>query len=125
MLIDAGLSVERHFDHFLDNTKDEEWLAEVGCRGWYAITHDRRIRSKPNEKAAVFKANVGLFVVIGKAPLPQLAENFIATFPKIKQFIEKHPAPFIAKVYRPDGKTGELIHTQSGRVEMWESYKSG
>lgn len=124
MLIDAGLSVERHFDHFLDTTKDEEWLPEIGRCGWYAITHDQRIRYKPNEKAAVFKANVGLFVVIGKAPLPQLAENFIATFPKIIQFAEKHPTPFIAKVYRPDGKTGELKHAHSGRVELWESFKS-
>jgi PIN like domain len=123
ILSEAGLSVEKHFDHFKDTTKDEEWLAEIGRRGWYAITHDQRIRYKPNEKAAVFEAGVGLFIVIGKAPFPQLAENFIATFPKIKQFVEKHPTPFIAKVYRPDGRTGELRQAQSGRVEMWESYK--
>ncbi len=123
ILIRAGLSVEKHTDHFQDDAKDEEWLAEIGRRGWYAITHDQRIRYKPNEKAAVFHADVGLFIVIGKAPFPQLAENFIATLPKVKRFIDQHPCPFIAKIYRPDKKTKALQLNQPGRVEMWESYK--
>lgn len=124
ILIDAGLSVERHIDLFPDTAKDEEWLTEIGRRGWYAITHDQKIRYKPNEKAAVFIAGVGLFIVIGKVPFPQLAENFIATLPKIKRFVDQHPRPFIAKIYRPDGKTRKLQQNQPGRVEMWEPYKS-
>lgn len=97
ILSEAGLSVEKHFDHFQDATKDEEWLAEIGRRGWYAITHDQRIRYKPNEKAAVCEAGVGLFIVIGKVPFPQLAGNFIATLPKIKRFVEQHPVPLLQK----------------------------
>ena len=75
-------------------------------------------------KKPLYVAGVGLFIVIGKVPFPQLAENFIATLPKIKRFVEQHPRPFIAKIYRPDEKARVLQQNQSGRVEIWESYSS-
>jgi hypothetical protein len=53
ILCHAGLRVERHADHFAPNCPDEEWLGTVAARGWVAITHDQRIRYKPNELAAV------------------------------------------------------------------------
>ncbi|MGH9423743.1 MAG: hypothetical protein ACRD3J_27460 [Thermoanaerobaculia bacterium] len=43
----AGLLVERHADHFAPDTPDEEWLEAIGRRGWVALTHDMRIRYKP------------------------------------------------------------------------------
>jgi len=39
--------------------------------------------------------------VIGKAPFPELATHFVATVPKVSEFVEQHEAPWIAKVYRP------------------------
>jgi hypothetical protein len=121
ILTAAGIRVERHIDHFPDTAKDEEWLAAIGQRGWYALTHDQRIRYKPNEKAAVIQAGVGLFVLVGKAPFAELATNFIATLPKIEKFIEQTPRPFIAKIYRPDEKTRKLRPNSPGRVEIWVS----
>jgi hypothetical protein len=38
---------------------------------------------------------------VGKAPLKELAENFVATMPRIREFLARHNAPLIAKVYRP------------------------
>jgi PIN like domain len=122
ILIQAGLSVIRHDDLFPDTTTDEEWLREIGRQGWFAITYDQKIRYKPNEKAAVLKFDVGLFILIGKAPFTHLAYNFIETLPKICHFVEQHPRPFIAKIYRPDGKIGELSEGKPGRVEMWEPF---
>ncbi len=52
ILRDAGLAVERHTDHFAHDCEDNEWLREVAARGWVALTHDARIRYKPNELAA-------------------------------------------------------------------------
>jgi hypothetical protein len=43
VLSQAGLTVERHHDHFAPDCPDEEWLAAVGSPGWVAITHDTRI----------------------------------------------------------------------------------
>ena len=48
ILRDAGLTVERHADHFAHDCPDETWLEVVGKRGWAAITHDGRIRYKPS-----------------------------------------------------------------------------
>lgn len=48
ILKSSGLTVERHADHFSDTTPDETWLEVVGKRGWIALTHDHRIRYKPN-----------------------------------------------------------------------------
>jgi hypothetical protein len=96
----AGLQVERHRDHFAPDCPDAEWLEAVGRNGWVAITHDRRIRYKPNELAAVVKHGVGLLVVIGKAPFPDLARSFVANSAAIERFVAARTPPYIAKLYR-------------------------
>jgi PIN like domain len=68
----AGFAVERHRDHFLPDCPDEDWLAEVGKRQWVALTHDTRIRYKPNELAAVIRHGLRLLVIVGKVPFPEL-----------------------------------------------------
>lgn len=119
ILRDAGLSVERHADHFAQDCPDPDWLHEVGRRGWIAITHDRRIRYKPNELAAVMQHRVALLVVIGDAPFPALAIPFVLTIPRIITFIERHTPPYIAKVYRPAAKEAAVDPASPGRVELW------
>jgi hypothetical protein len=54
-LRDAGLTVERHADHFAPDCPDDQWLEVIGKRGWVTITHDRRIRYKSHELAAVMR----------------------------------------------------------------------
>ena len=65
-----------------------------------ALTHDARIRYKPNELAAVIRHRVRLLVIVGKAPFPDLAASFVATRSRIEAFLEDAAAPIIAKVYR-------------------------
>jgi len=115
----AGLTVERHADHFAPDTPDEVWLAEIGKRGWIALTHDRRIRYKPNERDAVIRHGVALLVIVGNAPFPDLAQAFVATIPRIEQFLASHQAPFIAKVYRPSSDKIARSRTEPGRIELW------
>ena len=116
---EAGLTVERHADHFAADCPDEDWLTEVGSKRWIAITHDQRIRYKPNELAAVIDNRVALLVVIGQAPYPELAQAFVATYPRIESFIQKHQAPYIAKVYRSPASDPGKDSGTSGRVELW------
>lgn len=79
ILREAGLTVERHADHFVADTPDEQWLEAIGRHRWIAITHDGRIRYKPNELSAVMRHRVPLLVVIGHAPYPELAQAFVTT----------------------------------------------
>lgn len=117
----SGLTVERHADHFRDNTPDEDWLREIGRRGWIVLTHDRRIRYKPNEREAVFRHGVGLLVIIGAAPFPDLARDFVTTRPRIERFLARHRPPFIGKIYRPSPAELALRAKALGRVELWLS----
>jgi hypothetical protein len=114
-----GLTVERHADHFAPDTTDEVWLEFVGRRGWVALTHDRRIRYKPNERDAVLRHGVALLVVVGAAPFADLARAFVATRPRIERFLEQNTPPFIAKVYRPSPADTRRTDPASGRVELW------
>lgn len=119
ILAAAGLKVERHADHFKPDCPDDEWLEAVGKKGWIAISHDRRIRYKPNELEAVVRHRVALLVVIGKTPLPNLAQHFVTTVPRILDFLDAHPAPLIAKVYRPS-PADLLKHAGApGSISLW------
>ena len=115
----AGLQVKRHADHFPHDCPDPVWLEEIGQRGWIAITHDGRIRYKPNELAAVIQHRVALLVIIGHAPYPQLARAFVATQDRIFDFLERHNPPFIAKVYRPHATEVATNPGTPGSVALW------
>lgn len=119
ILRDAGLTVERHDDHFSPWTPDEEWLATVGERGWVAITHDRRIRYKPNELEAVIANRVALLVLVGKSASEELAQAFVATHPAIERFISKRSPPFVAKVFRGARPASSGARWSTGRIELW------
>ena len=119
ILRNAGILVERHADHFAPDCPDDEWLSSIAERGWIAISHDRRIRYKPNELAAVVQHRVTLLVIVGDSPYAELARSFVATLPRILAFIAAHRPPVIGKVYRPS--PAELVKDPDarGRVERW------
>ena len=118
-LVAAGLSVERHGDLFPPDGTDEQWLAHVGKYGRIALTHNERIRYTPNELSAVVHHDVALFVIVGKAPLPRLASNFIATMPAIMSFISNHSPPYIAKVYQARPEALARNPSAHGSVSLW------
>jgi len=93
--------------------------AFVGAKRWVALTHNSRIRYTPNEKRAVISHGVRLLVLIGQAPYPELAKSFVATRFRIEAFLQKHEAPFIAKVYR--ALPAELAKNASapGHIALW------
>lgn len=115
----AGLAVERHADHFAHDTPDATWLEAVGKRRWIVLTHDRRIRYKPNELKSVVEHRVALLVIIGKAQYPDLARAFVASVPAIESFLAKRRPPFIAKVYRPSAAEVASRASAAGRIELW------
>jgi hypothetical protein len=119
ILKSGGVKVERHADHFTHDTPDETWLEAVGKRGWIALTHDRRIRYKANERDAVIRHGVALLVIVGAAPFPELGRSFVITLPAIENFLHSHKPPFIAKVYRPSPAESAQRSAAPGRVERW------
>jgi len=119
ILTAAGLTVERHHDLFPPDGSDEQWLEHCGRNGRIAITHNERIRYTPNELAAVQIHRVPLIVVIGKAPLADLAHNFVNTLPKIEEFVTSNSPPYIAKVYRPAPAHAARDPHAPGSISRW------
>ena len=115
----AGLRVERHPDHFAHDAPDTKWLEAVGKHGWIVLTHDRRVRYKPNELNAVIEHGIALLVIVGKASFPNLARAFVASVAVIEGFLVRHKPPFIAKVYRPSPAEVARRASAPGRVELW------
>ena len=73
----------------------------IGPKQWVAITHDARIRYKPNERDAVVRNASSYWSLSEKQPFAELALNFVNTLPRIDRFLAQNDAPLIAKVYRP------------------------
>ena len=119
VLAAAGLNIQRHDNLFAPTGHDEEWLEYVGKNRLIAITRDQRIRYSPNELAAVVRHGVSLLVVVGKAPLPELAENFVNTRTRIERFLGKQKPPYIAKIYRPSAQQMLADSHAPGRIELW------
>ena len=57
--------------------------------------------------------------MIGNALFPQLAKHFVATRPKIDEFVAGHAAPWIAKVYRPSVTELAKNLDAPGSVSLW------
>ena len=116
----ANLRVERHSDHFAPDCEDTLWLSEVAARGWISLTHDGRIRYKPNELAAIIRSRATVLVVVGKARYADLAQNFVMTMPRVQSFLHAHRTPpVIGKVYQPLPAERARDAQAPGRVELW------
>lgn len=59
-----GEGVRHLRDEFDPATPDTVWLPEIGRRGWYLITRDKRIARKPAEVRALKGAGIGGFVFV-------------------------------------------------------------
>ncbi len=103
----VGVVVEVHDDHFLQDARDEEWLQEVGQRGWIVLTRDDRIRYRLHERTALLQAGVRAFVLVRRSLSGSaMAEAFVQALPAMQRFVAQHQAPFIARV------------TQTGNVSL-------
>jgi len=102
----AGYRVERHSAHFPPGALDPDFIPVIGQHAdWIALTHDSRQRYNPDERDAVMRSGVPLFIHMGQLPHPELAASFVLLAPRLIRFREKHAPPFIAKAYRPEQKS--------------------
>ena len=100
-LREIGETVEIHDDHFVPDAKDEDWLLEVGKRGWIVFTKDDRIRYRVTERTAIVTAKVRAFVLTStQLQGTEMAAAFIEALPRIKRLVASKARPFIARVSR-------------------------
>ncbi len=104
-LRNKGVEVIAHDDVFHHNTKDEEWLSIAGNNGWLVFTKDKWIKYRKNEFEALSTYSVGMFVLSrGNFKGEEMAQIFINSLSRIKNFIKKNTPPYIVIIDR----TGKL-----------------
>lgn len=100
----SGVTVEIHDDHFPQNVQDEDWISDVGKRGWVVLTKDDRIRYRPAALDAYRRHKVRVFVFgSGEMKGQEMAEAFVKALPKIARFALTKTAPFFARISRSGG----------------------
>jgi predicted nuclease of predicted toxin-antitoxin system len=97
----AGCQVEVHDDHFSPDARDEEWLAQVGSKGWVVLTKDKRIKYRALELAAAVSARAKVFTLTaGSVQGGEMAEIFLKAMARIKNYVAENDPPYIVKVSR-------------------------
>jgi hypothetical protein len=105
----AGAEVQVHDSLFPIGTRDDEWLHEVGGRGWVVLHKDKHIRRRATELEALKKAKIAAFVLTsGNLTGDEMAIAFVKALKKIHRMARHQPRPFIAAVSR-DGRVSLLF----------------
>ena len=78
---------------------DEEWLADVGQRGWVVLMKDTRIRRRPSERDALAAAGVRAFCLVsGQLRAEEQTARFVSNLGRILRQA-RTPGPYIYGVY--------------------------
>lgn len=98
----AGEQIRVHDELFPQDARDEDWLPEVGRRGWIVLTKDTRIRYRAAEVAALLAARVRAFVLGARGDLQgtEIAAIFVKALPAMKRVLSETDPPFVAHVSR-------------------------
>lgn len=90
-----------HDDNFARDAKDQDWLAEVGKRGWVVLTKDKRFQNRDLELQAVASSKVAVFMLTaGSIQGSEMADIFVRSIVKIGNVAKSNRRPFIATVSR-------------------------
>jgi hypothetical protein len=104
-----GLSVTLHDEAFPQGTADEDWLPEIGRRGWILLTKDDRIRSSTAQRGILLRAGVRAFILSSaNLPGPAMAEAFGAAAKRMLRLAAAERRPFIARL-SPSGEVKLLV----------------
>ncbi|MEH2001186.1 MAG: hypothetical protein V7L00_20965 [Nostoc sp.] len=97
----AGVTIKIHDEHFDKGAEDVDWLPQVGKMGWVVLTKDGKISNNLLERIAVARAQVKMFIFASQSVSgADMAAIFLKAIVPMQEFVRKHPAPFIAKIYR-------------------------
>ncbi len=111
-LKEIGLNVEKHDDHFEQNTLDIIWLEECGNRDWVVISSDKAIKKNVLEKQALMESKLAsFFFTSAEITTEQQIQVVKKGLKRIANLILSNKKPFIARLDREGG------------VEIWINYK--
>lgn len=108
-----GFPVECYHDHFSDHriVPDTEWLEYVGERGWFVVSHDRKLHKRPLELQKLMEHRIGCFYLRpANGTTAEKVELFVRAYGRIFAAAYSTLRPFIFEVQ----KTGKLRRRDIG-----------
>ena len=91
--------VEYHQNHFPSDSQDDEWMADVGSRGWIVIGHDSQHHRRPAELSAIQQYGIGCFYLWGRhAQRWEKMRCFLNSYQKVLEAIYATPKPFVYRI---------------------------
>jgi hypothetical protein len=99
----AGASVIVHLVHFAhrQGIKDDEWLRDIGQRGWIVLTKDKNFKRRPLELEAILAGGVrAFFLSAANLSTEDVAQTFVDALERIRRICSAHAGPFIARITR-------------------------
>jgi hypothetical protein len=79
---------------------DEEWLRDVGDRGWVVLMKDAKIRYRPAELQVTIDHRVRAFCLTNANLRGSvMAARFVRNLPRIVHISTEEPGPYIYGVY--------------------------
>ena len=114
--------MEKHDDHFTQDTSDQALFREVSDRGWIFITQDKRIRFRAAERHALLEHGLRTFSLVSTANLS--AADTIDVLRRARQAMEETVAtvhgPWVFGIYK-DGSLRPLnVIVDGGQDESEE-----
>jgi hypothetical protein len=92
----AGANVECVRGAIPSGLPDEEWLRQVGEKGWIAVMRDKRVRYRKLERNALEASGVGAFVFTGgQATAQDTASAIVPRLKKMAAIALSEPRPFL------------------------------
>ena len=86
---------------FAPDTLDDEWLPDVGRRGWVLCTQDYSHHENENEALAIKQYKIRCFYVWGsEATKLDMMRAFLRGYDKMLEVIENETPPYIYKLDR-------------------------
>lgn len=95
----AGESVLVHDDLFRQDTDDEEWLPQVGERGWVVLSKDPAMRRSPLVVEALRAAGAAVFhLANGQINGIQAGAALVAALPRIRKAVRRFDVTVVGSV---------------------------
>lgn len=102
--VEVAFDGERYRRPGVPPTADDVWIEEASRRGEVIVYKDKRIRYRPEERAAFARADARMFLLGGNLNRFEMLRLLMVAWPEMARLAAAEPSPFIFRV----GSHGEL-----------------
>jgi hypothetical protein len=118
-LREVGVEVAYHTERYPDQPAlpDDRWIQDASRADEIVIHKDKRIRYRPEERAAFVRAGARMFLLGGNLNRFDMLRLLMIAWPDMARAVECEPAPFIYRVLA-SGRLSRLHPSESAAPRL-------